>query len=140
MLRAWPSSLPYFIRLLVIVMLARTSCSFIASKSALKRPSRLFSSSADEVKSFALEYTYVPNMAEKRVPHRPAHLDYTKSYIQNKTLIAGGAFVPELEAGLLIFKAKRSVVEEYAKGDPYVTKGLVTEYKIREWNIAVGAI
>lgn len=95
---------------------------------------------SQEVKTFALEYTYVPNMAEKRVPVRPAHLKFTESYIADKTMIAGGAFVPEMEAGLLLFRGTREMVEKYAKNDPYVVEGLVAKYKIREWAIAVGKV
>lgn len=91
-------------------------------------------------KTFALEYTYVENMAEKRLPVRPAHLEFTKPFIANKTLIAGGAYVPELEAGLLLFRGQKEDVEEFAKKDPYVVEGLVAKYQIREWNIAVGSI
>lgn len=126
--------------LISLLMLNRLSLSFSIVKNAFKRQVRYFSNSSDDVKIFALEYTYVPNMAERRVPVRPAHLDYTKSYIEDKSLIAGGAFVPDMEAGLLLFRATRNAVEIYAKSDPYVTTGLVTEYKIREWNVAVGSI
>jgi uncharacterized protein YciI len=79
-------------------------------------------------------------MAEKRVPVRPAHLKFTESYIADKTMIAGGAYLPEMEAGLLLFRGTREMVEKYAKHDPYVTEGLVTKYQIREWGIAVGKV
>ena len=94
----------------------------------------------EEVKTYALEYTYVNGMAEKRTPHRPAHLEFTESFVDDNILIAGGAFVPGLEGGLLIFKCKKSIVEDYAKRDPYVLNGLVPEYKIREWLVVVGKI
>jgi hypothetical protein len=30
------------------------------------------------------------------------------------------------------------VVEAFAKSDPYVTGGLVTEWKVREWTTVIG--
>ena len=101
--------------------------------------SKLFSSST-EAKTFVLEYTYVDNMAEKRVPVRPAHLEFTKSYVDNKSLIAGGALVPAMETGLLLFRGSKDMVETFAKNDPYVVNRVVTKYKISEWAIAVGGI
>ena len=92
------------------------------------------------MKTFALKYTYVSGMAEKRIPVRPAHLQFTKSFVDDKILIAGGALVPEMEEGLLILNGTRDQVEHFAKNDPYVTSGLVTNYKIQEWAVAVGSI
>lgn len=122
-------------------MLSRTFCAVnVVGNATVKLQSRMLSAAADEVKTFALEYTYVPNMIERRVPVRAAHFKFTEPYLANKTLVAGGAYMPSLEGGLLIFRAKRSVVEQFAKGDPYTVEGLVTEYKIREWNVVVGSI
>jgi uncharacterized protein YciI len=89
---------------------------------------------------FVLEYTFVPNMIEKRVPVRPAHLEFTKPHIESKKLLAGGALLPGMEGGLLLFRAPEEYVEDFAKNDPYVVEGLVTEYRIREWAIAVGGV
>lgn len=114
-----------------------------ASRNVLKpfpAAAKCFSSISEEVKTFALEYTYVDNMLEKRGPVRPAHLEFTKPFITNKTLIAGGAFVPEVDKGLLIFKCTKSEVESFAKNDPYVVNGLVPSYVIREWAVAVGHV
>jgi uncharacterized protein YciI len=89
---------------------------------------------------FVLEYTYVPNMIEKRVPVRPAHLEFTKPHIESKKLLAGGALLPGMEGGMLLFRAPKEYVEDFAKNDPYVVEQLVTEYRIREWAIAVGGV
>ena len=43
-------------------------------------------------------------------------------------------------AGVLFFSApSRAVVEEFARTDPYVTGGLVTQWVAREWTTVVGA-
>ena len=128
---------------LKFVMLARnlnTRCSFILSLVKGGRTRFSFSTINADSKVFALEYTYVAGMAEKRVPVRPAHLDFTKPYVENGTLIAGGALVPEMENGLLLLRGTKETVETFAKSDPYVVKGLVTNYRIREWAVAVGQV
>lgn len=92
-------------------------------------------------KKYVLEYKYVPNMLERRVPYREAHLKYAEAFVQRKVLLAGGAVLPEVHKGLLVFEAEgRDVVETFAKNDPYVVHGLVTHFDIGEWAIAVGEI
>ena len=98
------------------------------------------SGAGGEKKTWALEYFYVQNMLEKRTSHRPAHLEYCEPFIQNKVLIAGGAILPEVERGLLVFHSEKGVVDKFAKNDPYVLNGLVPRYTIKEWAIAVGKI
>lgn len=108
---------------------------------ALVRQARLLSGAgSNQEKVYVLEYTYVPNMIERRAPHRPAHLEFTKPHIESKKLLAGGALLPEVEQGLLLFRATKEYVEEFAKNDPYTVQGLITNYRIREWGIAVGSV
>lgn len=114
-------------------MLSRSTVSKICT--VCTQQARLSTSSA---KTFALKYVYVANMMEKRIPIRPAHLEFTKSFVDRKILIAGGALVPEVEEGLLIFKGTRDQVEDFAKNDPYVKEGLIVKYSVHEWAVAVG--
>lgn len=97
--------------------------------------------STGATKKFILEYFYVDNMLERRAPVRPAHFEYLKSFLASKTLIAGGACVPDVKTGILILQAEsEQTVQDFAKGDPYVISGLVTRYTIREWNIVAGGV
>jgi uncharacterized protein YciI len=91
-------------------------------------------------KTYLLEYEYVENMGEKRTPHRQRHLDYTKPYVDNKNLVAGGALVPAIDKGFLIFRGFNDIhdVEKFARHDPYVQSGLVKKWKVSEWAIVVG--
>jgi hypothetical protein len=34
--------------------------------------------------------------------------------------------------------AERSVVEDFARRDPYVIKGLVTRWEVRSWAVVIG--
>ena len=50
----------------------------------------------------------------------------------------GGAF-GDLGGAAIVFKCgDASEVEEFAKGDPYVKGGLVTDWNVREWTVVIG--
>eukprot|EP01040_Poterioochromonas_malhamensis_P013004 gene13004-14260_t len=96
-------------------------------------------STAKDLKTFMLEYQYVENMLEKRGPIRPKHLDYAKTYVDKKLLVAGGALVPKVDRGIIVFRTSdQKLVEDFARGDPYVTGGLVTSWKVTEWMVVIG--
>lgn len=91
-------------------------------------------------KNYILEYHYVENMLERRIPVRSLHLEYANRMVESKLLIAGGACMPKAESGILLLYGTENDIKQFAENDPYVTKGLVTRYTIREWNIAVGKV
>lgn len=101
----------------------------------------LASSPLTPKKTFLLEYKYVKNMVEKRTPHRAAHLEYASRFVESKVLIAGGAIVPDVDRGVLVFQSNdATVVQDFAKSDPYVLKGLVEDYSVKEWAVVIGKI
>jgi uncharacterized protein YciI len=54
-------------------------------------------------------------------------------------LLLGGAFADPVDGAVLFFSApSKDVVEAFAKVDPYVTGGLVTEWTVREWTTVIG--
>jgi uncharacterized protein len=87
---------------------------------------------------FALFYDYVPDIAERRKPHREAHLALLRALHAEGRLAMAGAFQP-LDGALLIFKVDAPAeVEAFVKADPYARNGLVTSWRIREWTVVVG--
>ncbi|HYD85883.1 MAG TPA: YciI-like protein [Vitreimonas sp.] len=93
------------------------------------------------MKHFLLIYDYAPDYLEKRATHRPAHLELCRVSVARDELQLGGA-VPQDEPpfGLLLFKAETAeVAEDFARADPYVTQGVVTSWRVREWITVVGA-
>ncbi len=97
--------------------------------------------SAGNTKMFVLEYHYIENMLEKRAPIRGAHLDYANKFVADKILLAGGALVPDVVRGVLLFRAKDiDVVKSFAANDPYVKEGLVKKFEVAEWAVAVGGV
>ncbi len=85
-----------------------------------------------------LFYDYVPDIAERRTPFRPAHLDTARSYQSEGKLLMAGAFADSLDGATFVFKATREEVETFVANDPYVQNGLVTAHRIREWAVVIG--
>lgn len=86
-----------------------------------------------------LFYTYVPDMAEKRMPHRVAHLKHIKAAFERGELKMAGAYGDPLDGATLYFTAaSKSVVENWVKADPYFLAGLVTQHVVREWITVIG--
>lgn len=88
---------------------------------------------------FALSYDYVPDYTERRKPYREAHLDRARRAVEEGWLLLGGNFNDPPPGALLVFRAENAArVEEFAKSDPYVINGVVTAWRVREWNVVVG--
>lgn len=89
-------------------------------------------------KYYMLMYDYVPDVLEKRAPHRKNHFEFLQKYESAGQLILGGAFNPPSQGACLVFKGEKSMVENFAKADPYVVNKVVTGYKILEWTAVAG--
>ena len=88
---------------------------------------------------FLLLYTYIPDILERRPQFRGAHVKYARESVARGELVLGGAFADPVDGAVLFFSApSKGVVEAFAKSDPYVTGGLVTEWKVREWTTVIG--
>lgn len=89
---------------------------------------------------FALFYDTVDNYVERRQPYRADHLALAERAHREGHLLLGGAFNPA-DGALLVFRTSDpSVVENFAKHDPYVLNGLVKAWRVREWNVVIGAV
>ncbi|HEX4205664.1 MAG TPA: YciI family protein [Ktedonobacteraceae bacterium] len=64
-----------------------------------------------------------------------AHRARAEELHANGTLLMAGAFLNNQEEPLstMAIHATREAAEEYAKGDPFVLKGMVSKWYIREW-------
>ena len=91
------------------------------------------------MKFFALFYYVVENFVERRATYRAEHLRLAREACERDELIFGGAMSDPADSALLIFRAAdKSMVEEFARRDPYVINGLVAQWEVREWNVVVG--
>jgi hypothetical protein len=81
-----------------------------------------------------LQYEYVPDIAEKRQPHRQGHLDAIGRWHGEGRLVMAGAVGDPPHSGLLVFRDAADA-EAFAKQDPYVEAGLVTSWRVEPWTV-----
>jgi uncharacterized protein YciI len=91
------------------------------------------------MKYFALMYEVVDRFAEKRMPHRAAHLALVRGAQARGELVMAGALGDPPDGALLVFRGESpDVAERFARADPYVLQGLATRWQVRPWNVVVG--
>ena len=88
---------------------------------------------------YLLFYDVVEDYVTRRVPFRGAHLALARRAVERGELVLGGALTDPVDGALLLFKGTSpDVAASFAKADPYVTNGLVTRWRVREWTTVVG--
>jgi uncharacterized protein YciI len=108
------------------------------NKNARRQPSQS-SAAASEPKHLLLNYSYVPDILEKRGPYREAHLaGAQKKLDEGKLVCAGAVGLPPRGATFFFKGASRAEVEAFVKDDAYVQNGLVTAWSIEPYTVVVG--
>ncbi|HYZ92120.1 MAG TPA: YciI-like protein [Actinomycetota bacterium] len=88
---------------------------------------------------YLLSYELAPDYLERRGEFRPEHLKLAWEASERGDLVLGGAVGEPAEEGVLLFKGDSpEVAERFAKADPYVRNGLVTNWRVRKWTTVVG--
>jgi uncharacterized protein len=88
---------------------------------------------------FILFYKTVDNYVERRIPYRAEHLAYATTAHKRGELLIAGALAEPADTAVLVFKGEDpSAAMEFAKHDPYVMNGLVTEWSVRPWTVVIG--
>lgn len=86
-----------------------------------------------------LVYEYVPDVLERRAPHREAHLAHVSEWRDRGELVVAGAVGDPPHGALIAFDVSDpGRVEEFAANDPYVEAGLVTAQRIEPWAVVTG--
>jgi len=64
-----------------------------------------------------------------------AHIKRLHELHERGTLLMSGAFIEKTDAPLntMAVLTSREAAEEYIKGDPFVLKGMVSNWYIRDW-------
>ena len=89
---------------------------------------------------FVLEYDFVDDFVARRAPFREAYLQLLNDAKARGMLVMSGPLGDPPDGALLICVAESATaVEDLAKADPYVTAGLITGWRVRPWNIVIGA-
>jgi hypothetical protein len=88
---------------------------------------------------YALFYDVVDDFVSRRAPYREAHLRLARDAHRRGDLVLAGALRDPADRALLVFHAPdRSIVEDFAKNDPYVIASLVTRWQVRAWTVVIG--
>ncbi len=88
---------------------------------------------------FALFYDLIDDYVTRRSMFREEHLRLAREAHERDELLLAGALSDPVDRALLVFRtANRSVVEDFARNDPYVINGLVTRWEVRPWTVVVG--
>jgi uncharacterized protein YciI len=88
---------------------------------------------------YALFYDVVDEFVARRAAFRAEHLRLAQESHQRGELLLAGALTEPADRALLIFRVpERSVVEDFARNDPYVIQGLVTRWEVRSWAVVIG--
>jgi uncharacterized protein YciI len=90
---------------------------------------------------YLLFYDVVADYVERRTPFRVAHLTHAREAVARGELVLAGALAKPADGAVLLFRgASPAAAERFAETDPYVTNGLVTRWRVREWTTVVGAL
>ena len=88
---------------------------------------------------YALFYYVVDDYVSRRALYREAHLQLAREAHRRGELLLAGAFSDPVDRALLVFHAPdKSIAENFARNDPYVTSGLVIRWEVRSWTVVVG--
>ena len=93
------------------------------------------------MKHFLLFYEAGPDYLERRPQFRGEHLRQAWDAAERGELLVAGPLADPIDRAVLMFRGEdASVAEDFARADPYVTKGLVAGWRVREWNTVAGEI
>jgi len=91
------------------------------------------------VQYFALFYDVVDDYVARRSMYRDQHLELAMAAYERGEMVLAGALADPVDRALIVFRAAdASVVEEFARNDPYVVNGLVTHWEVRPWTVVIG--
>lgn len=89
---------------------------------------------------WALLYDLVDDYLERRAPLREEHLALARAAHERGELVLAGAVTDPADQAILVFRADDpTVVERFVEKDPYVAHGLIRSWRIRSWNVVIGA-
>jgi uncharacterized protein len=83
---------------------------------------------------YVLFYESADDVALKAAVHFPAHRARLEEFHGRGTLLMVGTFANPQEEGSMAIFTTREAAEEFAGGDPFVLKGVVRNWQIREWD------
>ena len=87
---------------------------------------------------YALLYDVVADFPARRAPYRTEHLAIVREAHRRGEVLLAGALGDPPDAALLIFRVESvSLVEAFARRDPYVIHGVVVRWQVKQWHVVV---
>jgi uncharacterized protein len=84
---------------------------------------------------YILFYDYVDDILDRRTPHRDAHIAQIQAGKEDGRIVMAGPLGADPPHGAAIVFKDESAAEEFAKSDPYVANGLVTDWRVDLWAV-----
>jgi len=84
---------------------------------------------------YILFYDYVDDILERRGPHREAHLAGIHAGREDGRIVMAGPLGADPPYGAAIVFTDQAAAEAFAKADPYVANGLVTNWRVDSWAV-----
>ncbi len=84
---------------------------------------------------YVLQYESGEDVRTKAPVHFAAHKARWREFLDQGTLLMIGTF-SDLEGSMAVFSSRESA-EEFARSDPFVLNGVVSSWRVREWNEAI---
>ena len=85
---------------------------------------------------YVLYYESAPDVLEKAPAYGKAHRAHWNDFLSNGTLLMIGPFSNPGEGAMAIFTS-REAAEAFARGDPFLLNGVVSNWVVREWVEAI---
>ncbi len=88
---------------------------------------------------FLLFYETSSDYLERRPAFRELHLKHAWAAHDRGELVLAGALTDPVDGAVLLFQGDSpDVAARFAEQDPYVSNGLVTRWRVREWATVAG--
>ena len=88
---------------------------------------------------YILFYVVADDYITRRAPFRDRHLEYARQAYERGELVLAGALTEPADGAVLVFRGPTAdAAEAFARGDPYVTNGVVTGWRVRKWMTVLG--
>ena len=90
---------------------------------------------------FALFYDVIEDFAERRTAYRVEHLRLAQEAHERGEIVLAGALGAPPDRALIVFHTDDpSIIEDFARADPYVNQGLLTHWEVQPWAVVIGNV
>jgi uncharacterized protein len=88
---------------------------------------------------YLLMYELAADYLERRGEFRDEHLKLAQDADKRGELVLAGPLSDNFDTAVLLFSGDSpEAAERFARADPYVTHGIVKNWRVRTWNTVVG--